>query len=76
MIVTLPSALLAANEDLFSPALPEKIEAALALPLGLADKLFIALEDAEEFEPDSRMFGAHRPRRDRVLFTCAHSAVR
>ena len=27
------------------------------LPLGLADKLFIALADAEEFEPNSRVFG-------------------
>jgi len=57
-IVTLPSALLAAHEDFFSPALPDKIEAARALPLGLADKLFIALEDAEEFEADSRMYGS------------------
>ncbi len=57
-IVTLPSVLLAAHEDFFSPALPDKIEAARALPLGLADKLFIALEDAEEFEPDSRMYGS------------------
>ena len=58
IIVTLPSALLAIHEDLFSPALPDKIEAARALPLGLADKLFIALEDAEEFESDSRMYGS------------------
>ena len=58
VVVTLPSALLAAHEDFFSPALPDKIEAARALPLGLADKLFIALEDAEEFESDSRMYGS------------------
>ena len=58
VIVTLPSALLAAHEDFFSPALPDKIEAARALPLGLADKLFIALEGAEEFESDSRMYGS------------------
>jgi monoamine oxidase len=58
VIVTLPSALLATHEDFFSPALPDKIEAARALPLGLADKLFIALDDAEEFEADSRMYGS------------------
>ena len=58
VIVTLPSALLAAHEDFLSPALPDKLEAARALPLGLADKLFIALEDAEEFESDSRMYGS------------------
>jgi monoamine oxidase len=56
-IVTLPSALLADNEHLFSPALPDKTQAARGLPLGLADKLFIALADAEEFEPNSRVFG-------------------
>ena len=56
-IVTLPTAVLAENERLFSPALPQKTQAARGLPLGLADKLFIALADAEEFEPSSRVFG-------------------
>jgi monoamine oxidase len=32
--------------------------AAQNLPLGLADKLFLSLERAEEFEKDSRLFGA------------------
>src|SRR5690606_10315481 len=32
-------------------------QAAANLPLGLADKLFIALDHAEEFEKDSRLFG-------------------
>ena len=57
VVVTIPSALLAAERLLFTPALPEKIEAARGLPLGLADKLFIALAGAEEFEPDTRVFG-------------------
>jgi len=57
-IVTLPSALLAENEDLFAPALPEKTLAARGLPLGLADKLFLSLDGAEEFDADSRLFGA------------------
>ena len=35
-----------------------KIEAARGLPLGLADKLFMALDHAEEFASDSRLFGA------------------
>jgi len=56
-IVTLPTAVLAANEHLFSPGLPQKTQAARGLPLGLADKLFVALADAEEFEPNSRVFG-------------------
>ena len=56
-IVTLPSALLADKEFLFSPALPDKTEAARGLPLGLADKLFLSLENAEEFEPGGQLFG-------------------
>lgn len=56
-IVTLPSAILADKEFLFAPALPEKTEAARGLPLGLADKLFMSLEDADEFAADTRLFG-------------------
>jgi monoamine oxidase len=57
VIVTLPSNLIAEQEGLFLPALPEKTAAAAGLPLGLADKLFLALADAEQFEKDSRAFG-------------------
>jgi monoamine oxidase len=56
-IVTLPTASLAEG-SLFAPALPEKTQAALDLPLGLADKLFIALDRPEQFERDSRLFGS------------------
>ena len=56
-IVTLPTTMMAEMEALFAPALPEKIEAARSLPLGLDDKLFIALDRPEEFERDSRLFG-------------------
>jgi monoamine oxidase len=56
-IVTLPSALLADRADLFLPVLPEKVEAAGGLPLGLADKLFLSLTDADQFDKDSRCFG-------------------
>lgn len=61
-IVTLPSAVLADKEFLFTPALPEKMESTRGLPLGLADKLFVSLENAEEFEPESHLFG----RTDRI----------
>jgi monoamine oxidase len=57
VIVTVPSALLAAERIQFVPALPKKIQAARGLPLGLADKLFISLENAEEFETSIRLFG-------------------
>ncbi|MFC7054375.1 flavin monoamine oxidase family protein [Hansschlegelia quercus] len=56
-IVTLPSALIAEGALAFSPALPGKVEAAAGLPLGLADKLYIALDRAEEFEIDGRILG-------------------
>jgi monoamine oxidase len=57
-IITLPSNVIAEEENLFSPALPQKTEAARGLPLGLADKLFLSLVGAEGFEPGSRLFGA------------------
>jgi monoamine oxidase len=57
VIVTLPSSVLAEREALFLPALPDKTTAARGLPLGLADKLFLSLEDAQEFENDTRVFG-------------------
>jgi len=56
-IVTLPSDVVAARPELFLPALPEKIEAAAGLPLGLADKLFLSLAEPEQFEKDSRCWG-------------------
>ena len=56
-IVTVPSALLAQEALRLRPALPDKIEAATGLPLGLADKLFLSLAQPEEFPPDSRLFG-------------------
>jgi len=58
VIVTLPSAIIAHVEDLFVPRLPEKTRAAEGLPLGLTNKLFMSLEGADEFEEDSRLFGA------------------
>jgi len=67
-IVTLPSAVLAEKDHLFVPALPEKTDAAKNLPLGLADKLFLSLDDAEEFENDSRLFG----RTDRIATAAYH----
>jgi monoamine oxidase len=56
-IVTVPSAVLATEAITFASALPDKIAAARGLPLGLADKLFLSLESAEEFEKETRLFG-------------------
>ena len=59
-IVTLPSALIAADENLFAPALPDKTRAAAGLPLGHDDKLFLSLADGEDFAPEARAFGDPR----------------
>lgn len=61
-IVTLPSTVIAESETLFAPVLPAKIDAARGLPLGLADKLYLSLDGADEFSRDTRLFG----RTDRV----------
>lgn len=45
----------------FSPDLPEKREAASALPLGSAEKMYFALEQPEEFPADGHLF-AHADR--------------
>jgi monoamine oxidase len=56
VIVTLPSSLIALESIAFTPGLPGKVDAASGLPLGLADKLFLSLSGAEEFEKESRLF--------------------
>ncbi len=56
-IVTLPTNILAETPDLFRPALPAKTGAAHDLPLGLANKLYMALLEPHDFGPDSRAFG-------------------
>jgi len=61
VIVTVPTAVLANGTLRFLPALEGKQEAAAALPLGLADKLFLEVDGAGEFDPDSHMLG--NPRR-------------
>jgi monoamine oxidase len=58
VIVTVPTDVLCAGGLRFHPALPEKIGAAAVLPLGLADKLYLGLDGAEEFPKDSHLYGA------------------
>jgi monoamine oxidase len=55
-VIAVPTSILS-DENFFTPALPDKVEATLGLPLGLDDKLFLSLDQAEEFEKDSRLFG-------------------
>ena len=54
VIVTVPTSILAAEIMRFDPPLPDKVAAAAGLPLGVDDKLFIALDGARS---------RHRPRR-------------
>jgi monoamine oxidase len=56
-IVTVPPPVLAEETIVCTPPLPEKTDAAAGLPLGLADKLFLSLSNAEEFDKESRLFG-------------------
>ncbi len=58
VLVTVPTGVLAAGAITFAPALDAHLAAAAGLPLGLADKLFFTLDDAEAFEPDTRLIGA------------------
>jgi monoamine oxidase len=60
-IVTIPSQLIAEESIRFAPALPAKLKAAAGLPLGLADKAYLALADAERFPEESRIFGKLHP---------------
>ncbi len=48
-----------ANEALrFSPALPAKMEAAANLPLGVADKIFLRIDNPEDLPKDTRVVGS------------------
>jgi monoamine oxidase len=57
VIVTVPTPLIANEGVRFAPALPEKIEAAAGLPLGLADKVVLALDQPDAIEAETRLFG-------------------
>jgi monoamine oxidase len=57
-IITVPTNLIAEGALRFHPALPEKIDAATNLPLGLADKVMLALDDAEKLPVDGNLRGA------------------
>jgi monoamine oxidase len=58
VIVTVPTNLIADEAIRFHPALPEKVDAARALPLGLADKVMLALDEPEALPKDGNLRGA------------------
>jgi monoamine oxidase len=57
VIITVPTNLIAQEAIRFSPPLSEKVDAAANLPLGLADKVMLALEGAEDWPADGNLRG-------------------
>jgi len=57
-IVTVPTNLIANEAIRFYPALPAKVQAAQGLPLGLADKVMLALDDDGTLPKDGNLRGA------------------
>jgi monoamine oxidase len=58
VIVTVPTNLIADEAIRFHPALPAKVDAARGLPLGLADKVMLALDQPEALPKDGNLRGA------------------
>jgi monoamine oxidase len=57
-IITVPTNLIAQEAIRFHPALPAKRDAAAGLPLGLADKVMLALEEPNDLPKDGNLRGA------------------
>jgi monoamine oxidase len=57
-IVTVPTNLIAQEAIRFHPALPRKVDAAAGLPLGLADKVMLALDEPEALPSEGNLRGA------------------
>jgi monoamine oxidase len=57
VIVSVPTPALADGRLAFSPGLPGKAEAAAGLPLGLADKVFLGVDDPEALPVEGHLFG-------------------
>jgi monoamine oxidase len=58
VIVTIPTNLIADETIRFHPALPDKVDAAAHLPLGLADKVMLALDHAESLPSEGNLRAA------------------
>ena len=57
-IVTVPTNLIAQQAIRFHPELPDKLEAAAGLPLGLANKVMLALDEPGDLPKDGNLRGA------------------
>jgi monoamine oxidase len=58
VIITVPTNLIADEAIRFHPALPAKVDAARGLPLGLADKVMLALDQPDALPKDGNLRGA------------------
>jgi len=58
VIVTVPTNLIADEAIRFHPSLPAKVDAARGLPLGLADKVMLALDEPDALPKDGNLRGA------------------
>lgn len=58
VIVTVSTNLIADEAIRFHPMLPEKVDAACGLPLGLADKVMLALDQPDALPKDGNLRGA------------------
>ena len=74
VIVTVPTNLIADEAIRFHPALPAKVDAARGLPLGLADKVMLALDEPEAPAEGRQPARRHHAHRDGRAIICARSA--
>jgi monoamine oxidase len=58
VIITVPTNLIADEAIRFFPSLPAKVEAARGLPLGVDDKVMLALDEPEALPKDGNLRGA------------------
>jgi monoamine oxidase len=58
VVVTVPTNLIAEEAIRFRPALPAKVDAARGLPLGLDNKVMLALDEPETLPKDGNLRGA------------------
>lgn len=58
VVLTVPTNVIAREALRFHPSLPDKLKAAGALPLGLADKVFLHVATPDDMPVQTRLFGA------------------
>ena len=63
VVVTVSTNVLAREAIRFTPALPDKVSAAASLPLGLADKVYLAVDAAADLPADGHLVGDPRAAR-------------